>query len=130
MSDNFKLRLHPNERHGVKIIEQFLAKHSIDVSVDNLEEDIANARLIIGMHTSTLIEAASTGKAVFEIKELAHHYSHYTVHAFEAVHSISYQDLNRLNLTQIDNFSESYLKFDEEKMSIELQELLCSLAPA
>ncbi|MDB4842911.1 hypothetical protein OAH78_02830 [Gammaproteobacteria bacterium] len=130
MSDNFKLRLHPHERHGVKIIEQFLAKHSIDVSVDNLEEDIANARLIIGMHTSTLIEAASTGKAVFEIKELAHHYSHYTVHAFEAVHSISYQDLNRLNLTQIDNFSESYLKFDEEKMSIELQELLCSLAPA
>ena len=69
-SDRIKIRLHPHERRPINEIEIFIKQNDLVISDDDLPFDIASADYIFGANTSTLVEAASTGRHVFVFEEL------------------------------------------------------------
>lgn len=71
ISETIKIRLHPHEIQGVDIIDKFMRSNNIEVSHDSLKDDVANSNFILGANTSTLVEAASTGKRVYYLNQIA-----------------------------------------------------------
>ena len=65
-----KLRLHPLERFGIPNIKEFISEVDVELSQGALADDIALASFIIGANSSTLVEAASTGRRVYMIEDL------------------------------------------------------------
>ena len=116
-----KLRLHPHERCGIPIIEEFVAKNNIELSNSNLDSDIAEADYIIGANSSTLVEAASCGKNVFEVEELSN-----IDFDLEGVIKIKVKQIQEIKLfsNRVDNFD---VAFNEKELEKNLTKLIISV---
>ena len=69
--ESVRIRLHPHERYrSIPSIEALIRCWDLENSDIVLGDDISAAQIIVGAGTSTLLEAASTGKIVYEIREL------------------------------------------------------------
>jgi len=116
-----KLRLHPHERFGIPIIEEFVAKNIIELSNSNLDSDIAEADYIIGANSSTLVEAASSGKNVFEVEELSD--SNFDL---EGIIKLKVKQIQEIKLfsNRVDNCD---LAFNEKELEKNLTKLIISV---
>lgn len=64
------IRLHPSERIEIPSIEAWIDYWGLERSDLDLAQEISSAGIIVGASSSTLLEAASSGKIVYEIDEL------------------------------------------------------------
>ena len=117
-STKVKLRLHPHERHGIPIIDEFVAKNNIELSSGGLDSDIAEADYIMGTGSSVLVEAASYGKNVFEINEFSD-----SRLDFEGVIGINAEQVKEIELFS-DRINNNYLAFNEKELERNLKKLI------
>jgi len=125
VSSQILLRLHPNERRGLPLIDKFVSDTKLDVSEGDLRSDIAAASYIIGANTSTLVEAAASGRKVYEIEELA-----VPVLSFEGTIKIKTNAVYEIDRVFDSSFASSHLGFDEQQVDKNLTALLLSLKKA
>ncbi|MDB3936593.1 hypothetical protein N9384_00390 [bacterium] len=122
VSPKVLLRLHPNERQGVPVIDKFVSENKLNVSEGDLRSDIAVASYIVGANTSTLVEAVASGRKVYEIEELA-------------VPGLSYEGTIKIKTNAIyaidrvfdGSFANGHLRFDEQQVGENLTALFLSL---
>jgi hypothetical protein len=121
-SDKVQLRLHPHERYGVPIIEEFVNKINIELTDGDLYSEIASADYIVGANSSTLVEAASSGKKVYVIEELLE-----SGLEFEKVIKIKAEQISVITRSSIQAGDEDRLGFNENEISAKLEELIASM---
>ncbi len=92
------IRLHPNEKNRFPIIEKFIKNSKVFLSNNSLQDDFVNTSIVIGAHTSVLVEAASSGIPSFELKEFCT-----TKSRLEMVNNITFKNLEIL--IKSNNFS-------------------------
>ena len=122
VSSKVVLRLHPNERRGVPIIDEFVAEANIKVSEMDLKSDIAAAGYIIGANTSTLVEAAASGRKVYEIEELA-----VPILKFEGTVKVKTDEIYSIDRVFDGARSDQRFGFDENQIGKKLTTLFLSL---
>ncbi len=122
LSDKVQLRLHPHERRGVDVIDEFVNKNNIELANGDLHSEIAAADYIVGANSSTLVEAASSGKKVYVIEELL-------------AAGLDFEGTIKIKAAQICTITKSYeqasdegqLIFNEGEISTKLTELIVSM---
>ena len=81
--------MHPHERENRKIVDRFIEDNELIKSFNELRDDIDTHRFILGANTSAMIEAASTGKKIYELAELKDKKME-----FEGIDTIQIEDLD------------------------------------
>jgi len=122
ISPNFRLRLHPNERTNISKINDFLAENHVNLAHGDLMDEIAKSNYIVGFSSSVLLEAASSGKPVFEIKELTD-----PLHEFESIKKISIDEIQNIHDIDFNPTNHKELFFNKKKISLNLQRLIESI---
>lgn len=121
-SSHVILRLHPHERNQkIPIIDEFFKKTNVNVSINDLSSEISSAQYILGANSSTLVEAASSGKKVYLLEELA-------------TQGLDYEGIIKIKSDKIHNIrdkstlisDETQICFDEDEISKKLEELITS----
>lgn len=117
------LRIHPNERNReMTYINEFVKKTNVKLSEDDLYSEISRAQYILGTNSSTLVEAANSGKKVFLIEELIAPGTD-----FEGVSIIKAKDIHKIKKKNNALFDESLIGFNENEISKKLTDLISSL---
>ena len=122
ISPNFRLRLHPNERINIPKINDFLAENPVNLANGDLMDEIAKSNYIVGFSSSVLLEAVSSGKPVFEIKELTD-----PLHEFESIKKISIDEIQNIHDIDFNPTNHKELFFNKKKISLNLQRLIESI---
>ena len=123
--DDITIRLHPHERENRKIVDRFIEDNELIKSFNELRDDIDTHRFILGANTSAMIEAASTGKKIYELAELKDKKME-----FEGIDTIQIEDLDLILSNKNDethHSSRENLWFDKDLLKRNLEELIYDL---
>ena len=122
-SSHVILRLHPHERNiKIPIIDEFFKETNVIVSINDLGFEISSAQYILGANSSTLVEAASSGKKVYLLEELA-----LTGLDYEGTIKIKSDKIDTIRDNNTLTSDEIQICFDEDEISKKLEELITSL---
>ena len=122
VSSRVRIRLHPHERRGIPSIEALIAYWGLEYSILDLAEEISSADIIAGANTSTLLEAASSGKVVYEIDELVPE-----TNKSEGTCLVSAGELKRKIQGSATASNSKQFSFDKEKIAKKMTKLIYDL---